>query len=251
MIERMRAVMFDFDGTLGLFRAGWMPLMLDMMMETLGPLGPDPAILRDQAETYVARFTGKDTLHQMEPFVAQVRALGGSPLSPEEYKAEILSRIEHRRREMTAGIESGTIDPDLLLVPGSRKLLERLAARGIPLYLASGTDHGDICEDAAVLKIDHYFAGIYGSAPESLTKRELLRKIVASGIAPNRILTFGDGRVEIEETKAAGGVAVGVATDELECLVMDEKKRRWLLAAGADFIIPNYLEPAISVVLSA
>src|SRR5947208_924419 len=103
----MRAVMFDFDGTLGLFRAGWMPLMLDMMMETLGPLGPGPAALRDEAESYVAQFTGKDTVHQMEAFVEHVRELGGSPLSPEEYKTEFLNRIEHRRREMTAGIKGG------------------------------------------------------------------------------------------------------------------------------------------------
>ncbi len=33
-----------------------------------------------------------------------------------------------------------------------------------------------------------------------------------------------------------------MATDELECLVVDEKKRRWLIAAGAFFIIPNYLD---------
>jgi len=64
--------MFDFDGTLALVRAGWMPLMLDIMMETLGPLGRDAAKLRDEAEEYVARFTGKELEHI--PRVAQARA---------------------------------------------------------------------------------------------------------------------------------------------------------------------------------
>src|ERR1035438_6794199 len=40
-----RAVMFDFDGTVALVRAGWMPVMLDMMMETLAPLGSDRTAL--------------------------------------------------------------------------------------------------------------------------------------------------------------------------------------------------------------
>src|ERR1041385_6599129 len=74
--SRPRVVLFDFDGTLGLMRAGWMPLMLDMMMETLAPLanghGPSARALRNEAEEYVARFTGKDTVHQMAAFAAHV-----------------------------------------------------------------------------------------------------------------------------------------------------------------------------------
>src|SRR5471030_2121908 len=73
--RRARTVMFDFDGTLALFRAGWMTVMLDMMMETLGSLGPDPRFLRDRAEEYVARLTGKDTVYQMAAFAAHVREL--------------------------------------------------------------------------------------------------------------------------------------------------------------------------------
>jgi phosphoglycolate phosphatase len=43
-----------------------------------------------------------------------------------------------------------------------------------------------------------------------------------------------------------GGTAVGVATDEPECLAVDVKKRAWLAAAGADYIIPNYLEDGLA-----
>ena len=41
--------------------------------------------------------------------------------------------------------------------------------------------------------------------------------------------------------KEVGGVAVGVASAEPECRVMDEWKRVRLRDAGADFIVPNFL----------
>ena len=57
-------------------------------------------------------------------------------------------------------------------------------------------------------------------------------------------MAFGDGRVEIEVTKAVGGTAVGIATDEETCLTVDAKKRGWLIHAGADYIAPNFLRTA-------
>ena len=57
----------------------------------------------------------------------------------------------------------------------------------------------------------------------------------------DEFLGFGDGYVEIENIKEVGGVAVGVATAEPECRVVDEWKRRRLAGVGADFIVPNFL----------
>jgi len=241
--------MFDFDGTLALMRAGWMPVMLDMMMETLSRLGSDPALLRDQAEDYVARFTGKDTLVQMEAFVSHVRALGGSPRSAAHYKSEFLERINHARDARVTALHQGAIRSDDLMVPGSRALLDSIHASGIPVFLASGTAHEVVAEEAELLDIARYFDGIYGSAPANFSKRELLAHLVSSGIPAARILTFGDGRVEIEDTREIGGTAVGVATDEPDCLQVDARKRVWLTDAGADFIIPNYLEEDLLRVL--
>jgi phosphoglycolate phosphatase-like HAD superfamily hydrolase len=230
--------MFDFDGTVALVRAGWMPLMLDMMMETLGPLGPDHQALRNEAEAYVARFTGKDTVHQMSAFADHVRRLGGVPFSAERYKTEFLEGLEHSRSARLA-------HPEALVVPGTCELLEALRARGLQVYLASGSAHDDVVYEARLLGIAPLFDGIYGSAPESLTKAELLRRIMDAGVEGAEILTFGDGRVEIEETKAVGGLTVGVATDEEACLEVDVKKRGWLIEAGADYIVPNFLDPEI------
>jgi hypothetical protein len=55
------------------------------------------------------------------------------------------------------------------------------------------------------------------------------------------IIGFGDGYVEIEEVKLVGGIAVGVASMEPECLMVDEWKRQRLIGVGADYIVPNYL----------
>jgi phosphoglycolate phosphatase-like HAD superfamily hydrolase len=226
--------MFDFDGTVALVRAGWMPLMLDMMMETLGPLGG----LRHEAEEYVARFTGRDTVHQMTAFADHVRSLGGDPLPAERYKSDFMAIMEHSRSARLA-------NPVNLLVPGTLELLTALKAQHLEIYLASGSAHSEVAFEAELLGIAPFFDGIYGSAPGIPNKRELLNRILASGIEGPEILTFGDGHAEIEETRAVGGIAVGVATDEAECLKTDPKKRRWLIEAGADYIVANFLDPEL------
>ena len=232
-------------------RAGWMPLMLDMMMETLASLGPDPDALRAEAEVYVAHLTGQDTVEQTNAFAAHVARLGGNPRTGAEYKAEWLTRIEYRRAARLAALRNGDITPEDLMIPGARAFLESLRSLGLPVYLASGSHHHDICLEAGLLHIQHYFDGIFGSAPGILNKKELLDDIVARGIPPEAILTFGDGRTEIELTKILGGRTVGVASDEPECVAVDPKKRTWLIDAGADCIIPNYLEPELLNLVTA
>ena len=51
---------------------------------------------------------------------------------------------------------------------------------------------------------------------------------------------FGDGYVEIENIREAGGYAVGVASNESERAGIDEWKRERLIRAGANIIIPDY-----------
>jgi hypothetical protein len=55
------------------------------------------------------------------------------------------------------------------------------------------------------------------------------------------LLGFGDGFVEIKNVKDVDGTAVGLATAEPECQVVDKWKRQRLVSVGADFIIPNFL----------
>ena len=55
------------------------------------------------------------------------------------------------------------------------------------------------------------------------------------------LLGFGDGYVEICNVKSAGGVAVGVASDEAgRSGKPDAWKRDRLIGAGADLVVPDY-----------
>jgi phosphoglycolate phosphatase-like HAD superfamily hydrolase len=181
----------------------------------------------------------------MAAFAEHVRSLGGHPHSPKQYKDEFLAAIEERREERLSAVREGRAPAEGLLVPGTMALLEALRARGLRVYLASGTAHEDIVRESALLGLTPMFDGIYGSSPAHFNKRQLLEWIVASGVEGGEIVVFGDGRVEIEEAKAVGAIAVGVASDEEGCLTVDAKKRGWLIEAGADYIVPNFLDEGI------
>ena len=57
-----------------------------------------------------------------------------------------------------------------------------------------------------------------------------------------QLLAIGDGYVEIQNTKEAGGLAVAVASDEAHngSGRIDAWKRQRLLGVGADFVIPDF-----------
>ncbi|HET9178009.1 MAG TPA: HAD family hydrolase [Terriglobia bacterium] len=245
--RRTRVVLFDFDGTLSLLRAGWIDVMVPMMVEVLAELntGESEAELGMLVEDYVARLTGKQTIYQMIELVNQVKSRGGQPLEPLAYKKlyhdRLMEKIRHRREALRQGKEP----PDAYLVPGARALLDSLKARGFRLYCASGTDHAYTVEEAELLRITPYFdGGIYGAQDDyrSFSKAMLIQKIIGSmECRGDELLGFGDGYVEIKNVKDVGGMAVGVATDEPECQKVDTWKRDRLAGVGADYIIPNYL----------
>jgi phosphoglycolate phosphatase len=242
-----RVAIFDFDGTLSLIRTGWMDVMVPMMIEILAELrtGETGDQLRAVIEDFVWRLTGKETLYQMIELADQVKLRGGAPLDPLDYKRRYLDRlsvvIEHR----LANLRAGACSPDQYLVPGARDLLETLRRRGLRLYLASGTDEIYMKEEADLLDVTRYFdGGVFGALDDlnAFSKRMLVQRIIRlPGIHGGQLIAFGDGYVEIEEVKLAGGVTVGVATDEPECRVPDPWKRQRLIGVGADYIIPNFL----------
>lgn len=243
-----KAVLFDFDGTLSLIRTGWMDVMIPMMIAVLKELGTGESEtqLRDVIEGFVWRLTGMETIYQMIALADEVRSRGGVPLDPLRYKQrylELLDGVIHGRLE---ALRTGACPPDQYLVPGARPLLESLKARGLSLYLASGTDEIFVNEEVRLLDIARYFdGGIYGALDDykSFSKRILIQRILEQPeVRGNHLLGFGDGYVEIEEVRKVGGVTVGVATDEPECLAPDEWKRGRLIGVGADYVIPNFLD---------
>ncbi|HEV2136706.1 MAG TPA: HAD family hydrolase [Terracidiphilus sp.] len=244
---RARVVLFDFDGTLSLIRSGWEQIMIPMIVETLAGLGSGESEqqLSTVVEEYAARLTGEQTIYQMIELARQVELRGGKPLAPLEYKEKYHERLMERIRHRRESLRRGEVSPDEYLVPGAREFLEALRNRGLTLYCASGTDQIYTHEEAQLLQIAGYFdGGIYGALEDykSFSKEILIRKLISTaGYRGEELLGFGDGYVEIKNVKDAGGLAVGVATDEPECKFVNEWKRNRLVAVGADFIVPNFL----------
>lgn len=243
---RFRFVLFDFDGTLSLIREGWPQVMIPMMVAALRETGTGEteAELTAAVEEFVMRLNGKQTIYQMMQLADEVRARGGEPRAPLDYKRQyhdlLWARISHR----VAGLKDGSLTPDELTVPGTHRLLERLTRRGLTLWLASGTDLHYVQDELRALRLDGYFGPrVYGALDDhrAFSKALIIERMLAEmGVAGDELLAFGDGFVEIEEARRVGGVAVGVASDEDTRQGVNAWKRQRLLRAGADLIIGDY-----------
>ena len=243
---RFRAVLFDFDGTLSLIRRNWQNVMIPMMVDALAATGTSEsqAELHIHVEEYVMRLNGKQTIYQMMQLAEEVKRRGGQPRTPLEYKHQyhdlLWAQISHR----VAGLKAGTIEPEELTVPGTHRLLERLSERGLTLWLASGTDLQYVEDELKSLGLDRFFgARVYGALDNhhAFSKAMIIERMIAEmGVAGDELLAFGDGFVEIEETRRVGGVAIGVASEEETRSGINAWKRQRLLRAGADMIIGDY-----------
>jgi len=248
-IERgyIRHALFDFDGTVSLIREGWQGVMIPMMVEILlqTPHHQSEEELYAVVTDYVDRLTGKQTIYQMIQLCQEVRQRGGEPLDPLEYKWMYLDRLWKHIEGRVAGLKNGEIEPQEMMVPGAPAMITAMRARDVTCYLASGTDEPYVLDEAAALGLTPYFAGIYGALDDykRYSKRMVIEGILNENhLSGPELVTFGDGYVEIEDTKAAGGIAVGVASDEATRCGINEWKRRRLIQAGADIIVPDFRE---------
>lgn len=240
-------VLFDFDGTLSLIRQGWPEVMLPMFMEMLPrqPAEPEPVVQRLLYDD-IMRLNGKQTIYQMIQFAERVLERGGKPAQPLWYKKEYLRRLDERIRHRIEDLRKGAVAPDDHLVYGARLLLENLRNRGLEMFLASGTDEAYVKEEAALLGLTPFFGRhIYGALDDfkNFSKKMVIERILGENQIPGeRLLAFGDGYVEIENTKEAGGLAVAVASDEAHngSGNVDPWKRQRLLGVGADVVIPDF-----------
>ena len=244
-------VLFDFDGTISLIREGWPEIMVPMFVEMLPTLpGESDEARRKLCFEDIMRLNGKQTIYQMMQLAERIKERGGAPREPLWYKHEYLRRLEERIRHRTDGLRKGELRADDLLVFGTRDLLEMLQRRGLTLYLASGTDEQFVKAEAELLEVTRYFGRhIYGAQDDykQFSKKMVIERILRENKIPGeQLLAFGDGYVEIQNTKEVGGLAVAVASDEAHngSGRFDEWKRQRLLGVGADVVIPDFRDAA-------
>ena len=246
---------FDHDGTISTLREGWELIMAPMMIKAiLGDefTGADESLLRKvrtRVDEFIDKTTGIQTLAQMKGLIGLIREFG---IVKEEdildesgykliYNLELLKMVNERGKKY----ERKELSIDDFTLKGSLPLLKKLYDAGIKLYLASGTDVEDVKKEASVLEYDQLFEGrIYGSVGDinKEAKKIVLDRILDSigESASENVATFGDGPVEMRETKKRGGITIGVASDELKRFGLNTKKRARLIKAGADIIVPDF-----------
>jgi beta-phosphoglucomutase-like phosphatase (HAD superfamily) len=243
---RFRSVLFDFDGTLSLIREGWPQVMIPMMVDELcrTPAGRSEANLDAAVEEFVMRLNGRQTIYQMIQLAEEVRRRGGTPLEPLDYKHRYHDLLMQHIGSRLSALQKGQARPSEWTVSGSHVLLEALRHRGLTLYLASGTDLKYVRDEAALLGLADFFGEhIYGAldAYNDFSKKMIIDQILAENqLRGEELLGFGDGFVEIVEIKAAGGVAVAVASAEVRRTGVNQWKRQRLIRAGADIVIGDY-----------
>ena len=251
-----RCAVFDFDGTLSLLRANWQGLMVPMMVDALAAIGTGEcrARLTGIVEEFVTRLTGQPTMQQMLALCDEVEKRGRPRPDPHAYFARYRDVLISRTETRIADVQAGRATPDQMLVSGSRSLVERLNAAGWILVIASGTELSDVQRESGVLKIDPYFGPrIFGPVNNDarFSKERVLGQLMAKhGLQGEEIVAIGDGPAEMLAIKAVGGLAIGVASDEVhQDGRINRLKREHLLRAGAAVIIPDYRDLASIVQL--
>jgi phosphoglycolate phosphatase len=247
-IGDIKSALCDFDGTISVIREGWQevmaPLMIEVLMDT--PNHEEETELREHVREIIDITTGKDTIYQMIQLAEEVTKRGGTPLDPMDYKREYLRRLWQRIEHRVTALKEGKTVPSEMMIEGAQEMLECLKSRGVSLYVASGTDHADVVAEAQALGVDHYFGEhIYGALDNywERSKAKIIKELLEkNNLSGDSLVVFGDGFVEIENCKEVGGIAIGVASDEVKRRGMNEWKRERLIRAGADVIIPDFTE---------
>jgi rfaE bifunctional protein kinase chain/domain len=247
---------FDHDGTLSTLREGWEKIMEPMMVRAI--LGAEydraPAALFAETTQRVRRFidstTGVQTLVQMKGLAELVRRAGfvaeSEILDEHAYKnifnRDLMTFVQARINRVV----SGELSPADFQIKNASLLLHELYKRGIKLYLASGTDELDVIAEAKTLGYSDLFEGrIFGAVGDINVeaKKVVLERIIRDfHLAGHQFATFGDGPVEIRETRKRGGLCIGVASDELRRFGWNLSKRSRLIRAGAMLVVPDFCQ---------
>ncbi len=254
-IDKISHAIFDHDGTISVLREGWERIMEPMMMKAI--LGPVYAkadestyhMVLNRVRKFIDSTTGVQTLVQMQGLVKLVKEFGYVPEKEvldefgykDIYNAALLDLVKGR----VVKLKRGELNIDDFAIKGVVPFLNKLHSSGVKLYMASGSDENDVIEEAKALGYANLFEDrIYGAVGD-VTKeaKKIVMDRIVRDIGPKnakQIVAFGDGPVEIREINKRGGLAIGIASDEVRRFGLNQQKRSRLIRAGADIIIPDY-----------
>ena len=240
-------VLFDFDGTISLIRQGWPEVMVPMFVEAIPRVaGESAADVERMVLDDIMRLNGKQTIYQMIQLAGRIEERGGSRSSRSGTSTN------------TSAGSTPTSAPGPPGWPGARSPPRPCSSTASAR--CSNTSRGSACgstwpagptsppsggRPTCSTSPKYFGPNIHGAQDDykSFSKKMVIDRILAEhGITGRRLLSFGDGYVEIENTRQVGGLAVAVASDEANngSGRVDEWKRRRLLGVGADVVIPDY-----------
>jgi rfaE bifunctional protein kinase chain/domain len=251
---RIKHAVFDNDGTISTLRQGWEQIMAPVMIK---------AILGDRYQTasetlyhkvrnrvidYIDKSTGVETIIQMQALVEIVKEFGIVPankiLDKFGYKKIYIDAMMELVNQRIAKFKRGELDITDYTIKGALEFLKALQQRGIKLYLASGTDHKDVVAEVTALGYAHFFDGrIYGALDDvaKYSKKMVIERIMReNNLQGPELAVFGDGPVELRESRKRDGLAIGIASDEIRRHGLNIEKRTRLVKAGAHIITPDY-----------
>ena len=243
---KIKVAVFDFDGTFSTLRCGWERVMGPMMLEYISGGREYGHELVEKVDNYINVSTGIQTVYQMQWLAEQVEAAGFAEPGRDAwwYKDEYARRLMNQVGERITRLQTGADQPEQYLIAGAVDFLQMLKENGIEIYLASGTDHKNVVQEAELLGVAESFAGIKG-APErqaACSKEAVLKMILEEKkVAGGELLLVGDGKVEIALGAECGAYTLGTATNEEALCGVNPVKRERLIAAGADVIVGDFM----------
>lgn len=211
MTQRIRAVLFDLDGTL----VDNMKAHIEAWIVVGRKLGRELT-----SEEILSDFSGRKN-EEILPLVA------GRPLAPAELDA-LAEEKEARYRELYA--------PDLRLLDGAAALLDELAAHGVAFGIASAAPRKNRDFVLNGLGLTSRMGAVVGA--EEVTRGKpapdlFLEAARRLGCEPHATLVFEDAVLGVQAGRAAGMTVCAVTTSE---------SSEVLTAAGAHFTIADFTQ---------
>jgi len=250
----IKHAVFDHDGTISALRQGWEGVMEPVMIKAI--LGDHYASADEtlyhkvvnRVQQFIDRSTGIQTIVQMEGLIDLVEEFGIVPKDKildkfgykEIYNDALMEMVNKRINKL----KTAELDVSDYIIKGSLEFLKLLRAKNVMLYLASGTDKEDVVNEANSMGYaDLFNGGIYGAIGDitKYSKKLVLNKIIKdNNLHGSELITVGDGPVEMRECRKVGGIAIGVASDEIRRYGLNTEKRKRLIRSGAHLIIPDF-----------